>query len=242
MGKFRNGELADGRIGLSVDSEIFRTPLRTAFGQAPSACPEFKRAHWADAVEQWPRWGRNHVHADFGNIRRPIYKLTIRIPCVAHRVISERRYLGRHRCNGEQTAERSARRHLKLLPISRPAALQLPITEFAYKAAVVSDDRAGAVLTARDMAAERRAAARDRTHHLQLVTEVLGIGLAPRRPVLAKDIGDLQRWAAHGRGLLGRQHWRNGVTASFHGATPVSDEVDDPRSSRQRGPPAIDNL
>jgi hypothetical protein len=32
MGKFRNGELADGRIGLIVDSRDFRSPLRTALG------------------------------------------------------------------------------------------------------------------------------------------------------------------------------------------------------------------
>ena len=32
MGKFRNGELADGRIGLIVDFRDFRSPLRTALG------------------------------------------------------------------------------------------------------------------------------------------------------------------------------------------------------------------
>ena len=33
MGKFRNGELAHERIGLSVDLESFRSPLREALGQ-----------------------------------------------------------------------------------------------------------------------------------------------------------------------------------------------------------------
>jgi hypothetical protein len=33
MGKFRNGELADDRIGLSVDFKRFRSPLRKALGQ-----------------------------------------------------------------------------------------------------------------------------------------------------------------------------------------------------------------
>ncbi len=82
---------------------------------------------------------------------------------------------------------------------------------------VVSDDRAGAVLTARHMAAKhRRAAALDRTHHLQLVeADVPGVGLAPCRPMVAEDIRDLQRRTGHGPGLLGRQHWRNGVTASL---------------------------
>src|SRR6202521_3235026 len=32
MGKFRNGELADGRIALIVDFRDFRSPLRTALG------------------------------------------------------------------------------------------------------------------------------------------------------------------------------------------------------------------
>src|ERR1700693_3745842 len=45
---------------------------------------------------------------------------------------------------------------------------QLTIMEFAHKARVVSDLRMGALLAARDMAAERRgAAALDRTHHLR---------------------------------------------------------------------------
>jgi hypothetical protein len=51
-----------------------------------------------------------------------------------------------------------------------------------------------AVLAARHMPAERhRAAALDCTHHLQLVeANVPGIGFAPRRPVVAEDIRNLQ--------------------------------------------------
>ena len=72
-------------------------------------------------------------------------------------------------------------------------------------AAVVGDDRVGAVFAARDMAAERRrAAALDRTHHLHLVeADVAGIGSAPRRSVVAEDIRDLQRWTGHGRRYAG---------------------------------------
>ena len=64
-----------------------------------------------------------------------------------------------------------------------------------------------AVLAARDMAAERRrAAALDRAHHLHLVeADVAGIGTAPRRPVVAEDIRDLQRWTGHGRRALRRR-------------------------------------
>ena len=52
------------------------------------------------------------------------------------------------------------------------------------------------------MAAERRrAAALDRTHDLHLAeADVAGIGAPPRRPVVAEDIRDLQRWTRHGRG------------------------------------------
>ena len=53
-------------------------------------------------------------------------------------------------------------------------------------------------------AERRRAAALDRTHHLHLVeADVPGIGLAPRRPVIAENIRDLQRWTGHGRGASG---------------------------------------
>ena len=78
----------------------------------------------------------------------------------------------------------------------------MPVT-----AAVVTDldMTARRVLTTRDMAAERRrAAALDGTHDLHLIeADVPGIGSAPRRPVVAEDIRDLQRWTGHGRYAVG---------------------------------------
>ena len=57
------------------------------------------------------------------------------------------------------------------------------------------------VLAARDMAAERRrAAALDRTHHLQLVAAHMpAVGLAPSGTVVAEDVRDLQSWSSHNR-------------------------------------------
>src|SRR5437879_13397933 len=57
------------------------------------------------------------------------------------------------------------------------------------------------------MAAERRgAAALDRRHHLQLIeADVTGMGRTPRRPVVAEDVRDLQRWAGHSRRRLRRR-------------------------------------
>ena len=71
----------------------------------------------------------------------------------------------------------------------------LALRAMPVAATVVGDDGVGAVLAARDMAAERRrAAALDRGHHLQLIeAHVAGIGATPRRSVIAEDIRDLQR-------------------------------------------------
>ena len=73
--------------------------------------------------------------------------------------------------------------------------IQIPIQ------GVVGDGRvrAGVVLAARDMAAERRrAAALDRAHHLQLVeADVSAVGFTPSGTVVAEDIRDLQNWPAH---------------------------------------------
>src|SRR5271155_750185 len=70
------------------------------------------------------------------------------------------------------------------------AARQLPITNRAHKAGVVGDRGIGAVLAARDMAAEDcRAAALDCRHHLKLVeADMAGIGLTPGRAMAAEDI------------------------------------------------------
>ena len=56
-----------------------------------------------------------------------------------------------------------------------------------------------AVLAALDMAAERRGpAGLDRRHDLQLAeAHVTGVGLAPRRAMGAKDVGDLEGRPRH---------------------------------------------
>ena len=57
------------------------------------------------------------------------------------------------------------------------------------------------VLTACDVAAERRrAAALDRAHHLQLVeAHMTTVGLTPGGTVIAEDVRDLQSWSNHDR-------------------------------------------
>ena len=85
-------------------------------------------------------------------------------------------------------------------PLARGGPLALGAMSIAT--AVKSDERmpAGAVLTARNMAAERhRAAALDRTHHLQLAeADVTAVGDTPSVAVIAEDIRDLQIRAGHG--------------------------------------------
>ena len=67
--------------------------------------------------------------------------------------------------------------------------------------AVVGDDFVGAILATRHMAAEgRRTTALDGGHDLQLVeTDMTGVGIAPRRSVVAKNIRDLQNRPNHDR-------------------------------------------
>src|ERR1700730_4132902 len=83
----------------------------------------------------------------------------------------------------------------------------LTLRTMAITTAVVGDDRVGAALAARHMAAERRrAAALDGAHHLHLVeADVSGIGFAPRRPMVAEDIRNLQCWTGHRCWLLRRR-------------------------------------
>src|SRR4030088_837511 len=90
---------------------------------------------------------------------------------------------------------------------TRSARRQLPITEFAHKAAVIGDLRVRAVLAAHDMAAEsRRAAALDRRHHLQLAkADVSCISFTPSGPMVAEDIRDLQSGTSHDRRGLCRR-------------------------------------
>ena len=72
-------------------------------------------------------------------------------------------------------------------------------------AGIVGDERVGALLATRDMAAERRrATALDRRHDLELAeAHMAGIGLTPSGPVVAENVRDLQRWARHARCTLG---------------------------------------
>jgi len=96
---------------------------------------------------------------------------------------------------------------------------RLPITGFAHKAAIVGDDRVGAIFAARHMTAERRrAAALDCAHHLELwQAHVTAVGMTPRGPVVAEDVRDLQNWTGHvGRYAGGSSFFfgTNGVSLS----------------------------
>ena len=80
----------------------------------------------------------------------------------------------------------------KVYAPSNATGRQLTITKIAHKAGVVGDLGMAArrVLAACDMAAERRrATALDRAYYLHLAeADMAGIGLPPRRPVVAEDI------------------------------------------------------
>jgi hypothetical protein len=66
-------------------------------------------------------------------------------------------------------------------------------------AGVVCDALVRAVLATLDVAAERGSATGlDRRHDLELgEAHVTGVGLSPRRPVGAKDVGDLEARPRH---------------------------------------------
>ena len=75
-------------------------------------------------------------------------------------------------------------------PLPRRRALAL--RAMAVAAGIVGDAFVRAVLAALDVSAERGGATGlDRRHDLQLAeADVAGVGLAPRRPMGAKDVGD----------------------------------------------------
>ena len=75
-----------------------------------------------------------------------------------------------------------------------PRRRALALRAMPVAAAIIGNDFVGAAFAARDMpAAGRRPAALDRRHYLQLAeAHVAGVGLAPRRSVVAEDIRDLQ--------------------------------------------------
>src|SRR6201993_5498579 len=110
--------------------------------------------------------------------------------------------IGDRRRHGVDDREEATGQQLALArgePLPRRRALALGTMPVA--AGVVGDGRvrAGVVLAAGDMAAERRrAAALDCAHHLQLVeTDVSAVGFTPSGTVGAEDIRDLPSWAAH---------------------------------------------
>ena len=74
---------------------------------------------------------------------------------------------------------------------------QLPITEFAHKAAVIGDPPVAAVLAGLDMTAEGRGAAMlDRRHDLELMkAQVSGMGGPISGAGGTEDVGDLERGA-----------------------------------------------
>ena len=80
-----------------------------------------------------------------------------------------------------------------------PRGGRLALRAVAIPAGVVCDALVRAVLAALDVAAERGGATGlDRRHDLQLgEAHVTGVGLSPRRPVGAKDVGDLKRGPRH---------------------------------------------
>jgi hypothetical protein len=80
-----------------------------------------------------------------------------------------------------------------------PRGGRLTLRAVAISAGIVGDPLVRAVLAALDVSAERgRATGLDRRHDLELVeAHVTGVGLAPCRPVGAKDVGDLERGPRH---------------------------------------------
>ena len=76
---------------------------------------------------------------------------------------------------------------------------RLALRAVAIAAGIVGDPFVRAVLAALDVSAERGCATGlDRRHDLQLgEAHVPGVGLSPRRPVGAKDVGDLEARPRH---------------------------------------------
>jgi hypothetical protein len=80
-----------------------------------------------------------------------------------------------------------------------PRRRSLALRAMPVAAGVVGDAFVRTVLAALDMSAERGGpTGLDRRHHLQLgEAHVTGVSLAPRRPMGAKDVGDLQARPRH---------------------------------------------
>jgi hypothetical protein len=115
------------------------------------------------------------------------------------RLVLERDCADRSR-QGEDDVIIRNRQELRLAvfePSSRGG--RLALRAVTIPAGVVGDPFARAVLAALDVAAERGCATGlDRRHDLQLgEAHVTGVGLSPRRPVGAKDVGDLKARPRH---------------------------------------------
>src|SRR2546422_708576 len=101
MGKFRNGELADDSIGLSVDLEIFALHYEMPLGRTLSL----------SRGQKGPLPGCRGTMASMASRRRHIQISGIlgvrsfRIPCVARSAILQRSYLARPCGYREQTAD-----------------------------------------------------------------------------------------------------------------------------------------
>ena len=101
---------------------------------------------------------------------------------------------------GEDDVVIGSRQELRLAvfePLPRRG--RLALRAVAIAAGIVGDPLVRAVLAALDVSAERgRATGLDRRHDPQLGgAHVTGVGLAPRRAVGAKDVGDLERGPGH---------------------------------------------
>jgi hypothetical protein len=105
-------------------------------------------------------------------------------------------------------------------------------------AAVVGDRGVGAILAARDVSAQRRrAAVLDGAHHLELEqAHVTAVGMTPRGPVVAEDVGDLHSWTGHvgplGWRLVLLRHWWREPVQRAHDLT---DDVGGHLSVTSRG-------
>ena len=99
-----------------------------------------------------------------------------------------------------RTAAEGSRQELRLAVFEpSPRGGRLALRAVTIPAGVVCDALVRAVLAALDVAAERGCATGlDRRHDLQLgEAHVTGVGLPPRRPVGAEDVGDLERGPRH---------------------------------------------
>src|SRR6267143_1386755 len=228
MGNFRNGELA---TGLGRQSSVFQMLRRRSACLLLSITTVARRDR--PTGDRAP--GRHKVFAacrrgsDSGNLRPPKSACAVdpdekleAIEATGPPALRKRPFDLRTadcRPKGWSVMESQIS---KIYTPSNAAGRQLPITEFAHKAAVVGDRGVGAVLAARDVSAEScRAAVLDGAHHLELEqADVTAVGMTPRGPVVAENVRDLQIWTGHGdplrwRLVLLRHQWRQPVQWAY---------------------------